>query len=159
MLAIRRILIPIDFSDISPRVLEFGRTLADGCNASLHLLHVIAHPLAGPEALDQKRHEARGRLDAMLDRADREVRHATTSCEVGTPAAAIVAYASDHAIDLIVMGTHWHGPTFHMATGSIAEAVLGMAPCAVLGVKDSVGDQQEPAFHSAVAARTPRQTG
>jgi len=34
-----------------------------------------------------------------------------------------------------VMGTHGHGPAFRMATGSIADLVLGSAACAVLAVK------------------------
>jgi nucleotide-binding universal stress UspA family protein len=137
MIAIKRILVPIDFSDTSAHALDLGRTLADACGASLHVMHVIGYPLTNSRAFDQARHQALGRLDALLDRADRDERHATTSCEVGTPANAIVAYAGANAIDLIVMGTHWHGPTFQMATGSIAEAVLGVAPCAVLAVKDS----------------------
>ena len=136
MIAIKRILVPIDFSGTSAHALDFGRTLADACGASLHVMHVIGYPLTNSRAFDQARHDALGRLDALLDRADRDERHATTSCEVGTPANAIVAYAGAHAIDLIVMGTHRHGPTFQMATGSIAEAVLGGASCAVLAVKD-----------------------
>ena len=89
-----------------------------------------------------------------MDRADREVRQATTSCEVGTPANAIVAYADENAIDVFVMGTHWHGPTALMVTGSIAEAVLGLAPCAVLAVKGAKVHAQEPAFDPEPAPRT-----
>lgn len=155
MIEIRRILVPIDFSHTSARVLEFARVLADACGASLHLLHVIGYSLTDPQALGQARHDALGRLESLFDRADREARLATTSCEVGTPANAIVAYATEHAIDLIVMGTHWHGPTVHEAIGSIAEAVLGLAPCAVLAVKDTKLHGQQQAFGPVPAARTP----
>ena len=155
MSAFKRILVAIDFSDTSPRVLELGRLLADACGASLHLLHVIGYPLANPEALGQERQDALRRLDSLLDRTDREVRQATTSCEVGTPANAIVASAGEKAVDLIVMGTHWHRPIFQMATGSIAEAVLGLAPCAVLAVKSPSVHGQEPAFDPPVAAHVP----
>ena len=126
MFAINRILVPIDFSNTSPRVLEFGRLLADPCGTSLHLLHVVGCPLTNSESLGQKRHEALRRLEPLLDRADRETRQVTTSGKVGTPANAIVAYAGEHAIDLIVRGTQWHGPTTQMATRSIAEAGLGL---------------------------------
>jgi nucleotide-binding universal stress UspA family protein len=154
MFAIKRILVPIDFSDASPRVLQLGRQLADACGASLHLLHVVPYPLADPQGLGQERRDALRRLDSMLDRADREGRQATTCCEVGTPANAIVAYASHHAIDLIVMGTHWHGATVQMATGSIAEAVLGLAPCAVLAVKGAAVHGEAPVLDPAPAAGT-----
>jgi nucleotide-binding universal stress UspA family protein len=135
MLAIKNILVPIDFSETSKGVLEWGRTLADACGASLHLLHVIGDPLATTPAIDQERRDACRRLEALLDSSDRDKRHATASCEVGTPSREIVEYATRHGTDLIVMATHWHGPTFRMATGSIAEGVLGLAPCAVLAVK------------------------
>lgn len=151
MSGIKRILVPIDFSITSPHVLEFGRLLADACGASLHLLHVVGYPLTNSEARGLERHEALRRLDSLLDRADRQTRQATTSCEVGTPVNAIVAYAGTHAIDLIVMGTHWHGPTAQMATGSIAAAVLGLAPCAVLAVKGAATPAAEVAPYPATA--------
>lgn len=154
MSAIKRILVPVDFSDGSARVLEFGRMLADACGASLHLLHVIGYPLMNTQPLGEAHHDALRRLDSLLDRADREARQATTSCEVGTPANAIVAYAGEHAIDLIVMGTHWHGSAYQMATGSTADAVLGLAPCAVLAVKGPQTHRQEAAFDPAPAEET-----
>lgn len=136
-LGIKKILVPIDFSETSQRVLDLGRTLADVSGASLHLLHVIGYPLATARTIDQERREACSRLDALLDSTDRDKRNATTSCEVGTPAHEIVQYATKHATDLIVMGTHWHGLMVPMAGGSIAEAVVGLAPCAVLAVKSA----------------------
>jgi nucleotide-binding universal stress UspA family protein len=135
MITIKKILVPVDFSETSGEVLDFARILADACGASLHLLHVIGCALVQPESVTQERCDACSRLDALLDRIDRDSRHATTSCEVGTPAHEIVRYAADNAVDLIVMGTHSHGPMFQMATGSIAAAVIGSAPCAVLAVK------------------------
>ncbi|HLG57522.1 MAG TPA: universal stress protein [Vicinamibacterales bacterium] len=134
-MTINTILVPIDFSEASARVLDLARTLADACGASLHIMHVIGYPLATTETTDSERRDACKRLDTLLNGDDREKRRATISCEIGTPAHEIVKYASKHAIDLIVMGTHWHGSTFHMVAGSIAESVLGLAPCAVLAVK------------------------
>jgi nucleotide-binding universal stress UspA family protein len=151
MVAVKNILVPIDFSETSPRVLEFGRTLADACGASLHLLHVIGHPMHDGEVIGPQRDDACRRLEALLDRRDREARHATTYCEVGTPANVIVSYAAEHEIDLIVMGTHWHAPTCHVAVGSIAESVLGLAPCAVLAVKAETCEDAS-AFDPAPAA-------
>lgn len=135
MIGVKTILVPVDFSDTSRRVLGFGRLLADALGASLHLLHVIAYPIVTPQTLGEKQQDACDRLEALLDRTDREIRHATTSCQVGTPASEICRHAADHAIDLIVMGTHYREPVWQMATGSIAEAVVGSAPCAVLVVK------------------------
>jgi nucleotide-binding universal stress UspA family protein len=134
-MTVKTILVPLDFSETSARVLDFARALADAWGASLHLMHVIGYPVATSRTAGDERRDACVRLEGLLTREDRETRRATTSCEIGTPVHEIVTYASEHPIDLIVMGTHWHGPTFQMAAGSIAESVLGLVPCAVLAVK------------------------
>ncbi len=136
MVTVKTILVPIQLDGTSNRVLDYARMLADACGASLHLLHVMAYPLANPEGEAQERSDACQRLESLLDPADRDKRRATASCEVGTSLVEIVRYAKEHAIDLIVMGTHTHGPTFQMVSGSIAENVIRQAPCAVLAVKD-----------------------
>jgi nucleotide-binding universal stress UspA family protein len=147
----KQILVPIDFSDSSVRVLDLARSLADVCGASLHLMHVIGYPLTTTRSAEEEQRDACKRLDAMLNETDRDMRHATSSCEIGTPVHEIVTYASEHAIDLIVMGTHWHGSSFQMAASSIAEAVLGLAPCAVLAVKDDDAGRREFGMHGAPA--------
>lgn len=138
-MTIHTVLVPIDFSETSAAVLDFARTLADACGASMHVMHVIADPVATAGTAEGQRRDACRRLDLLLNDVDREKRRATTSCEIGTPVHEIVTYATEHPIDLIVMGTHWHGPTFQMVAGSIAESVLGLAPCAVLAVKGADG--------------------
>jgi hypothetical protein len=52
----------------------------------------------------------------------------------------IVDYASAHAIDLIVMGTHGRKGLAHMLMGSVASAVVRTAPCPVLTVHDREHD-------------------
>jgi nucleotide-binding universal stress UspA family protein len=47
----------------------------------------------------------------------------------------IVRYATDNAVDLIVMGTHGRGPVRHLLLGSVAEKVVRKAPCPVLTVR------------------------
>jgi nucleotide-binding universal stress UspA family protein len=142
-MTVKTILVPIDFSETSERVLDFARALADAWGASMHLMHIIGYPLATAETAADERRDACLRLDEFLNSDDREKRRATTSCEIGTPSHEIVKYATDHAVDLIVMGTHWHGPTFQMVAGSIAESVLGLAPCAVLAVKGADAGRHE----------------
>lgn len=141
------ILVAIDVDEPTTPILDFARMIADASGASLHVLYVIAHPVAPPAALDDRDHTSRGRLDALLDETDRRTRRATTGCEIGTPAHEIVRYATDHAVDLIIMGTHSHGPHYELPFGSVADVVLRLAPCAVLAIKS--GETPTP-----VAART-----
>ena len=51
------------------------------------------------------------------------------------PAAAIVDYAAQERIDLIVAGTHGRGGVAHLLMGSVAERIVRTAPCPVLTVR------------------------
>ena len=55
----------------------------------------------------------------------------------GSPAFAIIDYAREHEIDLIIMGTHGRGTLGHFLMGSVAEHVVRTAPCPVLVVRPS----------------------
>lgn len=132
---LQKILVAIDFGAAATEALDFARTIADGSGASLDVLHVIGDPLAGASTREQARRAACARLEGLLRADDRLRRQAVVTCEFGTPGREIARYAGEHGIDLIVMGTHRHGPAHRMATGSIAETVIGNAPCAVLAVK------------------------
>ena len=61
--------------------------------------------------------------------------HATgTVVTAVAKAEAIVDYAQQHAIDVIVMGTHGRGALGHLFMGSVAERVVRTATCPVLTV-------------------------
>jgi nucleotide-binding universal stress UspA family protein len=53
----------------------------------------------------------------------------------GKPAAEIVRYATEHKIDLIVIGTQGKKGIERILLGSVAESVIRSAPCKVLIVK------------------------
>jgi len=143
MLTIRRILVPTDFSEPSDAAVKYGIALAQGFNANLFLLHVLAkapaeHPgsVEHPIGLfESTRDAAREQLDKML--TDQEAKHVASefTTRVGTPYVEIIRYAKDRDIDLIVMGTHGRGGVAHMLMGSVAENVVRRAPCPVLTVR------------------------
>ena len=134
-MVVKKILVPVDLNESSTDVLQFGRVLADAYGASLHLLYALGYPVASPEAVEPQRRDAHRRLDALLNATDRDNRGATTCCRIGPPAHEIIRYATEEAIDLILMRTHCHGSPYHLALGSIAETVLRLAPCSVLALK------------------------
>jgi nucleotide-binding universal stress UspA family protein len=131
----KSILVPVDFDERSGELLDYARMLADACGASLHLLHVESYPSQDSGEAARRQRETRERLEQLIGPADRVRRRATIDCVLGPPGYEIPRYAATHGIDLIVMATHSHGPSFQMATGSVAESVLGRAPCSVLAVK------------------------
>jgi hypothetical protein len=64
---------------------------------------------------------------------------------------AIVEYAEQERIDLIVTGTHGRGAVAHLLMGSVAERVVRTAPCPVLTVRHPEHESVVPDALVAVA--------
>jgi len=89
----------------------------------------------------------------LLNDEDHSVLRARATLETSDhPAEAIVDYARQAEIDLIIMGTHGRTGMSQLLVGSVAERVVRTAPCPVLTVKhpehefvhpDVAGSQQE----------------
>ena len=144
MMAIRKVLVPTDFSDCSDAALEYGRHMADTFGAALHVLHIVQDPYTQPWAAEafpaplgdlllQWEEQARKRMLDALTEPERV--RATVATQIGSPFLEIVRYAEEQQIDLIVIGTHGRGPIGHMLLGSVAEKVVRKAPCPVLTVR------------------------
>jgi nucleotide-binding universal stress UspA family protein len=88
---------------------------------------------ADVEATQERRRRARELLEAATarirqDRTDLSV--ATKTLE-GMPRDVIIQEAATWGADLIVLGSHWDGPTGYSVLGSVATGVAAGAPCAV----------------------------
>jgi nucleotide-binding universal stress UspA family protein len=146
MIILKNVLVATDFSEPSAVALTYGRDLARSYGAGLHVLHVtesilirfsIEAPIAYlPELQIQIEAAARRRLDALVSDEDKATLNAkgVVITSAGT-AEAIVQYANDHRIDLIIMGTHGRRALAHALMGSVAERVVRTAPCPVLTVR------------------------
>lgn len=142
---IKTILVPVDFSSNSSRALEYAHTLATRFEASLHLIHVCEVPSVTTGSMDAYAIAYSSWSQQLGDEAERELLKVlpaltgvTTTTEVlfGNPARAIVAAATGRKSDLIVMGTHGHGPVMHALMGNVAERVVRTAPCPVLTIRE-----------------------
>jgi nucleotide-binding universal stress UspA family protein len=136
---LRRVLIPVDFSEPSRRALAYGLELAARLDATAELLNVweppysiapdvmLALPGWSAVTLEQMGHQrARAELDELIDAAGLKERALATRIETGNPAQSILRVAHD-GFDLIVMGTHGRGPLGRLALGSVAHKVLANA--------------------------------
>ncbi len=155
MIALRRVLVPTDFSELSMKALQYGKALAGAFDARLHVLHVVQEPFvhgwtmegyvaALPDFRTDLEEQARERLERCLTPAEREMYHATLVIRVGLPWAEIVGYAKEQEVDLIVLGTHGRGAIAHLLLGSVVEKVLRAAPCPVLSVRPLEHDFVRP---------------
>ena len=163
MNSITRILVPTDFSDTSDTALTYAQSLADSLGASLHLVHVFDDGYADAMLADASAAvydsmratamtAARRKLQRRMPPADRRRFFGTTATIEGKPATAIVDYAEEHEIDLIVMGTHGRRGFAHLLLGSVAEQVVRTAKCPVLTVRDKQAERvRERAQEAAVA--------
>jgi len=130
------ILVPTDFSTASDAALPHAEALAKQKSASLLILHVEEPPLSygGGELYYGLPEPSSERILKMLEEvkpSDPTVafRHRLT---MGDPAGEIVRIAAEEGAELIVIGTHGRSGMTRMLMGSVAEAVVRRAACAVL---------------------------
>lgn len=125
MFSPRRMLFPVDFSQPSEAMAPRVATVAKHFHAGVTLLHVLpANPVDEHRRLTQEDLSAFGwpHFTGM----------ATAQAIVeGDPAHAILKFAREQRIDLIMMPTHGFGPFRRFLLGSVTEQVLRDAPCPV----------------------------
>ncbi len=132
MLHLKNILVPRDFTPGAEAALGVALDLAGRTGATLHLLFAEvlyegADVMLGAAA-DAAALEAR-----LVEGVEAErVEHAVVRDVAAAPA--ILHYAREHDVDLVVMGTHGRRGVRRLLLGSVAEEVVRMAPCPVLAV-------------------------
>jgi nucleotide-binding universal stress UspA family protein len=162
MIALKRILVPHDFSETSEAAVRYGIALARTFGAKLHLLHVsdkarFEMATEFPLGLDGSLKDAlRERLLKILGPPAQVELQPEFVVQAGAPAAEIVRYAGEQDIDLIVMGTHGRGVIAHAMLGSVAEKVVRTAPCPVLTVRTHEHEFVRPDEEPAAAVRASR---
>jgi nucleotide-binding universal stress UspA family protein len=140
---LKRVLVPIDFSERSRAALVYGLALVEQFGGSLHLLHVIeevggVEPLALPERKAvELRIEERvwAELKSLLPDHDERWVRPVLALEWGEPSVEILRYERAHAIDLIAIGAHRHNGFRPVPESSTADKVVREASCPVLAVR------------------------
>ena len=138
MIAMKKVLVPVDFGEASDAALIYARNLAKTFGADLHVLHVTENLFLRPMANNPAAIEAgiANRLAERLTADDRQLLHAVAVLRKSdAPAEEIVRYANEENVDLIVMGTHGRVKVAHLLMGSVAEKVVRTASCPVLTVR------------------------
>jgi len=145
---IRKILVPVDFSECSRAAVEQAAWVARKSGGELRLLHVWQSAAflapdagggapAGSLALAEMMHgNAQQQLSRFVDELSLQgVTVSSAWCENGVPSQVIIDQAKKGQIDLLVMGTHGLTGLEHALMGSVVEKVLRRAPCPVLSVR------------------------
>jgi nucleotide-binding universal stress UspA family protein len=149
MKPIRKILVPVEFSETAHGAIDVAAAMARRFEASIDLYHVWQPPPLLPMQLlvltgggtpqpadDVAQGIARARLDELAKEAHQDgVRQVRCHVGVGDPAHDICELAARDGFDLIVMATHARGGVSHALLGSVTEKVVRHAPCPVLTVR------------------------
>jgi len=134
---IKHILCPVDFSDFNQTANEYASVLAKSSGAKITYFHVtlpdVTYGAYGYVDIDAERARDQKRLEEI--RPTIENIESTYAVGFGTPATAIVEYAEENDVDLIVIGTHGRTGLSRVVMGSVAEAVVRKATCPVLAIK------------------------
>jgi nucleotide-binding universal stress UspA family protein len=137
----KNILVPIDFSPVTPAVIRAAGRLAREHQARIVLLSVGRRPEAPKDPA------AEGEDFDLLDRGKIGLKLAEYGASLnaegvetepferfGPPADCIVEEARRISADYIVMGAHGHGSLLEALVGSTTGGVLRHAPCPVVVV-------------------------
>ena len=145
-----KILVATDFSPTCERALKHAAALAARSGAELHVLNVqiLRSDLYGWEARPKMadvnkviEDAAREQMQEFVEGQPREVVHQVIRDVQAAPA--IMRYAHEKGIGLIVMGTHARRGVSRLFLGSVAAEVLRVAdlPVLVIGPDHPVADQ------------------
>lgn len=142
---LRKIVVPIDFSDCSRKALAYAVPLAKQFAAHIILLNVMPAnyfvgsefgPVDFPVPEGEWRENTSRELALLARRTVGDAVSYEVSVRQGQPAYEIASCAKEMDADLIVLSTHGRTGLRHVLVGSVAENVVRYAPCPVLVVRE-----------------------
>lgn len=140
MAFLKKILVPVDFSEPARHALDFGARLAEQCQCELTIVHVSDDSfLNSPTTSEDYRKENEAKLSLSLNEmiADQFGPDVNIPFKIlrGDVAINIVNFANENAIDLIILGATGRSAVAEMLLGSVAHKVIKTAGCPVVSVR------------------------
>jgi nucleotide-binding universal stress UspA family protein len=131
----KKILVPVDFSANSDKLVNYAAAYAAKLSASLSLLNVIEKPMAYDGFGNAKFEEdmkvvMEGKLGMLMDEYQDKCDISETKVVIGDAVDTILAAAKKY--DMIIIGTHGYRGLEKILMGSVAERVVKNSPCPVL---------------------------
>ena len=139
---IKKILVPIDFSKSSPKIVDYAKYFTGKHEAKLVILNVV-ESIQNYEGFAIPHISLAQLSEGLLQSAEKKMADFVEE-HMGQPIAyeakvlmgyvdeEINRFAQKEGVDLIIMGTHGYRGFEHALFGSVAEKVVKTAPCPVL---------------------------
>ncbi|MHC3439074.1 universal stress protein [Natrialbaceae archaeon A-gly3] len=144
------ILLPTDGSEPAEAAAARGIDLAEQVDATVHCFSVADEAVASgldslvPDddsvSVDRLTAQADDHVDRVVTTATDRGIECVSATATGDPAAEIVEYAADNALDLIVIGTSGRGGFKRAIVGSVTDEVVRTASVPVLTVRAGTSD-------------------
>ena len=139
----KKILFPVDLSEVTPKLVPYVKEMAATFDAEVHLLFVarilqhftsiyVPHPSISKFEAEIVE-GAEKKLQEFVEEQF-ETDSCTARVVLGDPAEEILNYAQAEGIDLIIIGTHGRKGLERIIFGSVAERVVKKSPVPVLTV-------------------------
>jgi nucleotide-binding universal stress UspA family protein len=126
----KKILVPLDGSDLAELALPYAKELAGAFNSELILLYVS-------EADDEHLHMHQLYLEKLAGQMKKMVKRVSPVVISGKPVEEIVKYTEKNDVRLIVMASHGRSGIIPWATGGIASKVIDATGVPLLLIKES----------------------
>ncbi len=142
MIAIKKILCPIDFSEVSHNAIRYAKEFACAMGAELILLHVVEPITMTAETVPyvseaELERNAKDELAVLAQKECPETLTVKQLVKVGVVPNTIIKVAEQENVDFLVMGSHGRTGLAHLLLGSVTEAVMRRAKLPILVVKET----------------------
>lgn len=141
---VNKILVPVDFSENSKKIIQYGAYVARQFAAKMEAIFVAQTFQDYSEFFEPHMPILQFEEDLVASAKERMKSFLAESLEpsdecngtvlAGDVAETILEYARQQKMDLIVMGTHGYKGLEKILFGSIAEKIVKMSPCPVLTI-------------------------
>lgn len=142
MPVIRKILVPVDFSDASKNAAKYAAELGAQLSSPqapisidfLHVWQLAGFATPSSELAKDTERQLRDELEQFVVALEAKV-PVRSHLRLGIPYQEVIQAATDYQSDLVIMGTTGKSGLEHFLVGSVAERVVRAAPVPVVTVR------------------------
>jgi len=141
---VKKILFPVDFSYVSPKIVPYVLTMAEKFESEIHLVFVVrgldyySDIYVSYVSIGNFEQQVVQGAETTMEEFSNKYFAGYNRCKVkviiGDPAEEILNYVENEDIDMIIVGTHGRKGFEKILFGSVARRIIRMSPVPVLSI-------------------------